>query len=321
MAAQVSLTKLDEARYRRDAFDDFNAGLDQFHLGNAQAMMWISQLAYETDEPAKVERILERWELETIAVVEEPTASPLNLSIAPPLIVSRAVVAAGRGATIVAFAGTDPLEPGDLLTDIVLGRSEAIHEGFNAVADAAWTHVGQAIADAAGSRLFVTGHSLGSGIGTIAALRAVAGTEEEAPLLDAARVQLYGFGTPRALRREGAERYNATGLRQRTFRLVHGTDFVASVPPSGLNFRHVGRPHLCDSGDRFGSAVPPNMFDDVPDLGSQLLGGLGLLAAFRFEPPFLPQPELLDFFLATLIPPVRDHVPHAYLNALGTPIP
>jgi triacylglycerol lipase len=317
MAPQVSLTKLDEARYRRDAFDDFDAGLDQFHLGNAQALMWMSQLAYETDDRPKIERILQRWNLKTIDVVREPTTHPLNLKISSPLILSRAIVAAGRGATIVAFAGTNPLEPGDILTDIMLGRSKEIHEGFEAVAEAAWTRVRPALAEAIEGRLFITGHSLGSAIGTIAALRVV---EKPTPPVEAAGVQKYGFGTPRALRRDGASRYNATGLPQRTFRLVHGSDFVASVPPSVLNFVHVGRPHLCGSGETFDPAGPPQRFDDVPDLGAQVLGGVGQLSSF-FKAPFSPRPALLDAFLATLIPPVRDHVPHAYLHALGKPIP
>ena len=51
------LTKLPADRYDRDAFKRF-AGGKQFDIGNARAMAWMSQLAYETDEPGEIADIL-----------------------------------------------------------------------------------------------------------------------------------------------------------------------------------------------------------------------------------------------------------------------
>ena len=43
------LVRLPEETYRSDALTRFTANPD-FTLGNAQAMMWLAQLAYETDD-------------------------------------------------------------------------------------------------------------------------------------------------------------------------------------------------------------------------------------------------------------------------------
>lgn len=53
------LVRLDESKYPANALDKFTATA-QFGLDNARAMMWLSQLAYETDDEAKVERSLDK---------------------------------------------------------------------------------------------------------------------------------------------------------------------------------------------------------------------------------------------------------------------
>src|SRR5205085_8530339 len=57
------LVRLPEETYRDDAFARFKADAADFTLGNAQAMMWLAQLAYETDDPQKIKRILGRFGL------------------------------------------------------------------------------------------------------------------------------------------------------------------------------------------------------------------------------------------------------------------
>jgi len=54
------LVRLPEETYRSDALARFTANPD-FTLGNAQAMMCLAQLAYETDDPEKIKRILTRF--------------------------------------------------------------------------------------------------------------------------------------------------------------------------------------------------------------------------------------------------------------------
>ena len=52
----------DRSAYPKHALDGFPASR-QFNLVSARAMMWLSQLAYETDDEGKVDSILSDWEL------------------------------------------------------------------------------------------------------------------------------------------------------------------------------------------------------------------------------------------------------------------
>lgn len=56
------LVALPLSAYPAEALDGLGAD-SGFSLGSARAMMWMSQLAYETGERAKVETILDRWHL------------------------------------------------------------------------------------------------------------------------------------------------------------------------------------------------------------------------------------------------------------------
>jgi hypothetical protein len=68
------LVEIDENAYPTDALDKFSAS-PSFALEDARAMMWMSQLAYETAHPDKVERILDRWTLDRKAFASNnPTA-------------------------------------------------------------------------------------------------------------------------------------------------------------------------------------------------------------------------------------------------------
>jgi len=67
-------TKLPSEFYDATAFDGFLPDRD-FRLGTAKAMAWLSQLAYETDEPKKIEAILRIWKLR---LVEEVISTELR---------------------------------------------------------------------------------------------------------------------------------------------------------------------------------------------------------------------------------------------------
>jgi hypothetical protein len=51
---------LRESGIQTTAFDTFTVYL-RFQLGNARAMMWMSQLAYETAHREKVDDVLASW--------------------------------------------------------------------------------------------------------------------------------------------------------------------------------------------------------------------------------------------------------------------
>jgi hypothetical protein len=74
--------------------------------------------------------------------------------------------------------------------------------------------------------------------------------------------------------RVGGERFEASydaGLGVLTYRLAHGIDLVARVPPSFVGFRHVGRVLQCNAGAKFDKAKPQSPIrSDDPPFGKQL---------------------------------------------------
>jgi len=137
---------------------------------NARAMMWMSQLAYETADRAKVDSILNAWRLTMRAFISNDPVTGL-----PPH--SACVVAAGgRNATIISFCGTDPLKLEDWITDFSPELSATdLHSGFQDAVATVWPLIEPVIANrpVAEKPLFFTGHSLGGALAIIAAGRAM----------------------------------------------------------------------------------------------------------------------------------------------------
>jgi len=103
------LVELARGAYPDNALNGFTAS-SQFGLDDARAMMWLSQLAYETAHRDKVKSILDAWHLTMPAFIANDPATGL-----PPRSAC-VVIAAGRGATFVTFAGSDPLKFEDWIT-------------------------------------------------------------------------------------------------------------------------------------------------------------------------------------------------------------
>ena len=78
------------------------------------------------------------------------------------------------------------------------------------------------------SPLFVTGHSLGGAIATLAAYHATTYHDD---------TYLYTFGSPRVVNRRLSRKINDF-LQGRSFRCVHGNDIVPRVPPL-LDYTHI----------------------------------------------------------------------------------
>ncbi len=301
------LVELARSAYPKDALNGFSPN-PQFGLDNARAMMWLSQLAYETADKSKVESILGDLLLTMRAFVSNDPVTGL-----PPRSAC-AFVAGGRGATFISFSGTDPLKIEDWITDFTATRSTTdLHSGFQNAVDTVWPTIKPVIKSRPGDQqhLFFTGHSLGGVLAIIAAERAMRE-------LGVAATAVYTFGSPRP---GGVDFFNSCGLGNSTFRLVHGTDIVPTVPPTA-DFRHVGQSIQCPTDGRFdgpivtslGEANKPDFVEGVMQSG---LADLRALAAFRFIRGIGPRP--LDR-LAVLLPRmVRDHVPSNYFRALSIP--
>jgi hypothetical protein len=312
-AATMSVfVQLAPAEYSGMAFASFSAGRRAFDLGDARAMMWMSQLAYETDTPSTIDTVGPRWAFKPIQ----------KLRVAAPAMDTRVIVGERADCTIVAFAGTDPALAANLLTDVNVRLSSVnTHSGFQEALDSVWPSILPHIKTSA-RPLFFTGHSLGAALAVLGAFRAAKDG------IDVGAV--YTFGMPRAGAKSFADRYNAK-LGERTFRLVHGGDTVPCIPDvlvdsgavgallAGLQFHHVGRMLKCDSGGKFDRAVALTTTDSNDP---RFLAGARENMRHRVSAALAGQllaaagPGMLGPFYKLLPFAIRDHLPDRYLRAL-----
>ena len=163
-------------------------------------------------------------------------------------------------AVVLSFAGTDPAVWETLATDFNprIGPGNT-HVGFQAAMDAAVNDVRAAIAlsQQRNKPLFITGHSLGGALAALAARFAVA--QNHAPRA------VYAYGMPRTGDATFQAAYNGV-LGEVTYRLVHGRDLVARVPPAAINYRHVGRVLQCSPAARFVAADLTAQPSNDPDV-------------------------------------------------------
>lgn len=300
------LVELPLDAYADHLFDEFTPDLG-FRVGTARAMMWMSQLAYEVrDAQRKVKPVLKRWGLQPVALIGKASGRPFSST--------RGLIATGRGATIAAFAGTDPVAFANWITNFNLGaRARDIHRGFDDAIDAVWTDVSEALkSDAATQPLFITGHSLGGALAIIAAERLLREMKIEA-------AGIYTFGAPRVGSLTFASSYNASGLGDRSYRFIHGFDIVPTLPPSRLGFRHAGRMIVCGRGDRFTGAEAQSLCDcDDPPFFDTIRRGFRQRLRDFATGSFLPSSRkgwLGSYQKYVLTPTLTDHLPERYRRA------
>ncbi|MFO1161520.1 MAG: lipase family protein [Reyranellaceae bacterium] len=321
------LTTLSRESYSTTAFDAF-APAKEFSLGMAHALAWMCQLAYETADPDKTRGILGDWGMNLVdGGVLLGTARTVL-----PIASTHGVVTSGRGATIVAFAGTDPLSLANWITNFnarvgPAGVADGFRRALSAVLPTVRTLVRSPVA--AGRPLFLTGHSLGGALAVLAAY------ELQANGIDVAGV--YTFGMPRP----GNEEFAGTAYRPllgaRTYRLVYGADIVPTVAPSWMGFRHVGRLLLCPGGGRFDTAALSDSVDlDDPQFMPRLSKKLGSLTEKGSSPAETfsdravlaakiargkvaarQESDLVAAAIELLPPELRDHLPDRYIGALA----
>ena len=213
-------------------------------------MMWMSQLAYETDAPDTIAEVAPLWRFKPVQLVHAQG----------PAIDTRAIIGERPDCTVVAFAGTDPALAKNLITDVRVSFTDKnTHAGFQDAFDSAWPQIQPKI-EASARPLLFTGHSLGAALAVLAAAKA-----HRSGMTPAA---VYTFGMPRAGGQVFAGAYNEI-LGDRTFRLVHGGDIVPCIPewvarlapPERMPFQHVGRMLKCDSGGKFDRSAQPAPMD------------------------------------------------------------
>jgi len=300
------LVELPEDHYSVSAFEGFTPVAD-FSAGTGRAMIWLSQIAYETRDNAKVQRIADAWRLTRV----EPFVGTARTFL--PMSSTRGLIADRDGALIVAFMGTDPVVFANWLTNFNAAISPTdMHRGFEEAAGATWERIGAEIARAhgAGRPVLIAGHSLGGALAVATAERAMQEDKVRA-------TSVYTYGMPRIGGLKFAQAYNRD-LGPVTYRVVYGMDLVPTVPPTELGYSHVGRRLHCDRHGTFDAAdldaVPGT---EEPQPPGQLLATLGRGLADFVRGPLSPttRTDLLGTIYGFLPPALGDHLPDRYFTA------
>ena len=139
------------------------------------------------------------------------------------------------GTMILAFRGTSSLK--DWMTDVdinlVNGPGGKVHDGFLCALNSIWRRLAKTLDAARGHRkLWITGHSLGGALATLATAKLR--LELAQPVNG-----LYTYGSPRVGNEEFARNFDADFYYQ-YYRMVNNNDVVPRIPFRLMSYRHVG---------------------------------------------------------------------------------
>jgi triacylglycerol lipase len=183
---------------------------------------------------------------------------------------TRVVVCQNERELVVAFRGTADLR--NWLTDLdARFRGDfgcRVHAGFSAALDGVQGRLLAAIAGTT-KRIWITGHSLGGALAMLWAWR-IANLKFQ---ISKSLAGVYTFGQPRVGDAGFRDCYDGL-LKERTFRVVDGEDFITRIPWLLGAYRHCGTEVFYDS---LGQAGKGNQ-RCVRDLGGMEPGGTGCVA-------------------------------------------
>lgn len=185
---------------------------------NAYWLGRASQIAYKQSKEAKSETA--SWGLDTFKYFDHHD--------------TQAFLAGNKKMLLLAFRGTENLQDWatDMNINLVDGLCGKVHKGFLNALEYVWRDIWKVIKSQRRQRpLWVTGHSLGAALATLAVAKLR--IEKNEPVSG-----LYTFGSPRVGDPEFAKNFNADFSTQ-TFRYVNNNDIVTRVP--ALGYYHVGK--------------------------------------------------------------------------------
>jgi len=152
---------------------------------------------------------------------------------------TQCLVAADSRAIVVCFRGTEGNRVEDWIAnigfDLIAGPlGGRVHKGFYDALSCVWHLLDKEVTrlqNAGRRELWVTGHSLGAALATLAVARwCEAGRQVSG---------LYTFGQPRTGDNTFARNFDFT-FRPHAFRIVNDLDVVTRVPPRVLGYQHLG---------------------------------------------------------------------------------
>ncbi|MEY2631349.1 MAG: hypothetical protein RIR00_3 [Pseudomonadota bacterium] len=207
---------------------------------------------------------------------------------------TQAFLAGNDDMLILAFRGTEPNKLTDWLSDaefdLVPGPYGQVHKGFLKALSYVWQEVRAAIdqMQTKGQALWITGHSLGAALATLATAKL---RQEDKPVYG-----LYTFGQPRTGDRDFADRFNAD-FKSRAFRFVNKEDIVTRVPGRLMTYSHIGNYLYLDKDGKLSDDIgywyrfidcTKAVLDDL----SELQPGLPLFEDHSMSNGYLPKLKL-----------------------------
>lgn len=153
---------------------------------------------------------------------------------------------------ILAFRGTEPSQRVDVLVDLKVFKTDledhkwpapwgSAHIGFVGAFESIEPLLMKKLAELEGTgvKLYITGHSLGGALATLAAARLMR-ARDEGMKLELAGVAT--FGSPRVGDKEFAATFEAEAEKQgvRVIRFRNGDDVVTRIPGALIEYEHVG---------------------------------------------------------------------------------
>jgi triacylglycerol lipase len=199
---------------------DFEPNAWAFSRKNAYWLGRAAKLAY--DWPANARAEFGRWGLSDFQAFDVHE--------------TQVFIAGNAEALIVAFRGTEQ-KLRDWMTDfdvlLVGGPGGRVHQGFQTGLSFVWRDVSQYLRqNRKGRALWVTGHSLGGALATVAVARLRLELDEPVN-------GLYTYGQPRVGDRDFARTFDAD-FGDQAFRYVNNNDVVPRVPLRAMEYSHIG---------------------------------------------------------------------------------
>ena len=216
---------------------------------NAQILAEASQLVYDSE--ATIKQVLENaGKIPNVKYISKTDEDKFIFSGS---IDTQAFVAGNDQFIIVAFRGTEPDNINDWKTDLKFfkhsvtlpnsNRTVKVHWGFWHALDLAWEEVMEHIRTFRNQEqpIWLTGHSLGGALATLAAFRL---NQEGLPFQG-----LYTYGQPRVGGWNFSQIFNRAH-RKKVFRFVNNNDFATFVPPFLFGYAHIGQLYYLTANEK-----------------------------------------------------------------------
>jgi hypothetical protein len=147
---------------------------------------------------------------------------------------------------VLAFRGTEVTKKKDIVTDVRASKVSIIegrvHRGFLDAYNSIRVDILKALKKVLGLPLYITGHSLGAALATVATNYLENEVVGGAPMRDQIAA-CYTFGSPRV----GNKQYDKE-FKSAIYRIVNTTDIVTVVPLLAMGYLHIGDVRFLELG-------------------------------------------------------------------------